>query len=83
MQIQPESTRDYLSRITMDAHICHGKPCIRSMRWPVEVILDLMLSGMTFDEIIEDHPELEYADLMACLAYARVLVSGHKIITAA
>ena len=83
MQTPPESTTDYLSRITMNADICHGKPCIRGMRWPVEVILDLMLSGMTFDEILEDHPELEHADLMACLAYAKVLVSGHQIITAA
>jgi uncharacterized protein (DUF433 family) len=38
---------------------------------------------MSFQEILEDHPELEHADLMACLAYAKVLVSGHKIITAA
>lgn len=83
MQMQSESMTAYLSRITMDANICHGKPCIRGMRWPVEVILDLMLSGMTYDEILEDHPELERDDLMACLAYARVLVSGHQIITAA
>ena len=83
MQTPPESATPYLSRITMSTDICHGKPCIRGMRWPVEVILDLMLSGMTFDEILEDHPELQYADLMACLAYAKVLVSGHQIITAA
>lgn len=83
MQTPSVPTVDYLSRITMDADICHGKPCIRGMRWPVEVILDMMLSGMSFDEILEDHPELEQADLMACLAYARVLISGHKIIIAA
>jgi len=53
------------------------------MRWPVEVILDMMLSGMSFDEILEDHPELEQADFMACLAYARMVISGHKIIIAA
>lgn len=83
MQTSIDPTIEYLSRITMDANICHGKPCIRDMRWPVEVILDMMLSGMSFQEILEDHPELEHADLMACLAYAKVLVSGHKIITAA
>jgi uncharacterized protein (DUF433 family) len=83
MQTSIDPTIEYLSRITMDANICHGKPCIRDMRWPVEFILDMMLSGMSFQEILEDHPELEHADLMACLAYAKVLVSGHKIITAA
>jgi uncharacterized protein (DUF433 family) len=83
MQTSIDPTIEYLSRITMDANICHGKPCIRDMRWPVEVVLDMMLSGMSFQEILEDHPELEHADLMACLAYAKVLVSGHKIITAA
>lgn len=68
MQTSIDPTIEYLSRITMDANICHGKPCIRDMRWPVEVILDMMLSGMSFQEILEDHPELEQADLMACLA---------------
>lgn len=68
MQTSIDPTIEYLSRITMDANICHGKPCIRDMRWPVEVILDMMLSGMSFQEILEDHPELEHADLMACLA---------------
>lgn len=83
MQSKADSTADYLSRITINPDICHGKACVRGMRWPVEVILDLMLSGMSHDEILEDHPELEHADLMACLAYAKLLVSGHQIITAA
>lgn len=46
------------------------------MRWPVEVVLDLVASGMTIDQILADHPELERADIVACLEYARVLVSG-------
>ncbi|HAL82499.1 MAG TPA: hypothetical protein DCO83_09885, partial [Mucilaginibacter sp.] len=50
---------NHLERITIDTGICHGKACIRHMRWPVEVIIDLIASGMTFDEIIADHPELE------------------------
>jgi uncharacterized protein (DUF433 family) len=73
----------YLDRITIDPEICHGKPCIRGMRWPVEVLLDMMLSEMSFEEILGDHPELEKADLLACLAYAKVLVSGKTITTAA
>ena len=41
------------------------------MRWPVEVVLDLVGSGMTMDEIIADHPELEREGIVACLHYAR------------
>jgi uncharacterized protein (DUF433 family) len=50
-----------LSRITLDVDICHGKPCVRHMRWPVDAVLDLVGSGMTMDEIIADHPESVYA----------------------
>jgi uncharacterized protein (DUF433 family) len=56
-----------LSRITLDPDICHGKPCVRHMRWPVEVVLDLVSSGMGLDEIVADHPELEREDILACL----------------
>ena len=68
-----------LERITVDSEICHGKPCVRHMRWPVEVVLDLIASGMSMDEIIGDHPELEREDIIACLKYARVLVSGESL----
>lgn len=67
-----------LERITIDAAICHGKPCVRGMRWPVEVVLDLLGSGMTQAEIIEDHPELQPEDFQACLYFARLLVSGRS-----
>jgi len=65
-----------LDRITLDPEICHGKPCVRHMRWPVEVVLDLVSSGMSSDDIVADHPELEREDITACLQYARLLVSG-------
>jgi uncharacterized protein (DUF433 family) len=61
---------ELLSRITSDPNICHGKPVVRGMRWPVQNVLELMASGMTNDEIRQDHPELEAEDLLACLAYA-------------
>lgn len=68
-----------LERITIDQNICHGKPCVRNMRWPVEVVLDLIGSGMSFEEIILDHPELEREDLLACINFARLSVSGISI----
>jgi uncharacterized protein (DUF433 family) len=57
-------------RITMDSDICFGKPCIRGMRYPVELILDLLASGMTQNEILSDYPSLEEKDISACLLFA-------------
>jgi uncharacterized protein (DUF433 family) len=59
-----------LSRITIDPAVCHGKPCVRSLRYPVEMLLDLLSSGMTNDEILADYEDLERDDLLAALAYA-------------
>ncbi|MBY0232526.1 MAG: DUF433 domain-containing protein [Gemmataceae bacterium] len=58
-----------LSRITIDPDICHGKPCVRGLRYPVETLLELLSSGMTHDEILADYPDLERDDLLAVLAY--------------
>ena len=55
-----------LNRITINQDICHGKPCIRGMRWPFEVVIDMLGSEMTIEEILDDHPELERADILAC-----------------
>jgi len=48
-----------LNRITIDPQICHGKPGVRSMHWSVEVVIDMLGAGMSTEEILEDHPELE------------------------
>lgn len=73
---------NHLERITINPLICHGKPCVRGMRWPVEVVLDMLGSGMTIAEILDDHPELEREDITACLNYAKVLLSGQLLATA-
>ncbi len=59
-----------LDRITIDPQICHGKPVIRGLRYPVETMLELMSAGMTLDEILSDYEDLEREDLLAVLAYA-------------
>lgn len=72
-----------LNRITINSEICHGKPTIRNMRYPVEMILDLLSAGMTHQEIIEDYPAIENDDIRACLAYASRLTevkSIHKVV---
>lgn len=65
-----------ISRITINPDVCHGKPTLRNMRWPVEVILDMLGSGMETSEILDDHPELEREDILASLYYAKLSISG-------
>ncbi len=67
------------NRITIDSDICHGKPCIRNMRWPVEVVLDMLGAEMSIDEILQDHPEMEREDILACLQFASKTISGRSI----
>ena len=57
-------------RITIDPDICHGKPCIRGLRYPVETILELLSSGMTIEEILADYEDLEREDILAALSFA-------------
>jgi len=68
-----------LSRITIDPAICHGKPCIRGLRYPVETLLGLLSSGMTTDEILADYEDLEREDLFAALAFAVRLVQTRRL----
>jgi uncharacterized protein (DUF433 family) len=59
-----------MQRITMDPQICHGKPCIRGLRYPVETLLELLSAGMTSAEILADYADLEQADILAALVFA-------------
>ena len=70
---------DLLKRITLNPNVCFGKPTIRNKRYPVEVILDLLSSGMTIEEILEDYPDLESEDVKACLVFAARLVKVKNI----
>jgi uncharacterized protein (DUF433 family) len=58
------------TRITIDPNICHGTPTIRGLRYPVEMILQLLSSGMTTDDILADYEDMEREDILAVLAYA-------------
>ncbi|MBC7383282.1 MAG: DUF433 domain-containing protein [Bacteroidia bacterium] len=70
---------NYLQRITIDPEICRGKACIRGMRWPVEVIMDMLGSEMSIIDITNEHPELVKEDILAALQYAKLLTSGKSI----
>lgn len=67
------------SRITVDSAICHGKPCIRGLRYPVESILEWLAAGMTVDEILSDYEDLEREDIFAALAFAARLVHVKRL----
>ncbi|MEM1134360.1 MAG: DUF433 domain-containing protein [Bacteroidota bacterium] len=72
-------------RITVNPQVCFGKPTVRNMRYPVEMLLDLLSAGMTTEEILEDYPDLESEDISACLQFAAKLIrvkSIHKVIAA-
>ncbi|MEM1211437.1 MAG: DUF433 domain-containing protein [Planctomycetota bacterium] len=68
-----------LDRITLDPDICHGKPCIRGLRYPVQTLLELLSSGMSTDDILTDYPDLERDDLLAALAYAARLTHSRRL----
>ena len=59
-----------LARITIDPTICHGKPCVRGLRYPVEMLLELLSSGMSNDQILADYEDLERDDMLAVLSFA-------------
>jgi uncharacterized protein (DUF433 family) len=70
---------NHMERITMDPETCHGKPVIRGMRYPVELILDLLSSGMTIEEILTDYEDLQREDILAALSFAARLSQIKRI----
>jgi uncharacterized protein (DUF433 family) len=66
-------------RITINPAVCHGKPTIRGLRYPVDTMLELLASGMTMEDILSDYPDLEKEDLLACIEYAAKLTQVKSI----
>ncbi|MEO0348726.1 MAG: DUF433 domain-containing protein [Cyanobacteria bacterium P01_A01_bin.15] len=74
------STKDgTLSRITFNPDILGGKPIIRGLRISVAMILELLAKGASNQEILEDYPDLEMADIYAALLYAYRLVESEEV----
>ncbi|TNC19617.1 DUF433 domain-containing protein [Amycolatopsis alkalitolerans] len=69
-----------LDRITSDPSICHGQPVIRGMRYPVENLLELLASGMSIGEILEDYPDLEQDDLLAALEFGALAAGQRRVV---
>lgn len=66
---------ELLDRITVRPEVFGGKPIIRDRRISVELILSLLGQGVPPEELLEDYPELERADIHACLAYAHAIIA--------
>lgn len=75
------TTMSRLARITTDPAVCHGQPVVRGLRYPVSMLLELMASGMTTSEILDDYPDLEHDDLLAALEYGALASGGHTVTT--
>lgn len=69
----------FYERITIDSNICHGKPCIRGLRYPVETILEWLSSGMTIEEILQDYEDLQREDILVALDFAAKLAHVKRI----
>ncbi len=66
-------SKPLLKRITLNPEICHGKPCIQDLRYPVEFLLELLRSGMTVEEILVDYDDLTDDDIQAALLYVETV----------
>ncbi len=72
---------NHLDRITIVAGLCGGRPTIRGLRMRVQDVLDLLAAGASREEILEDYPYLEDADISACLQYAARAID-HPVLAA-
>jgi len=69
-----------LNRITIDKNVCNGKPSVRRMRFTVSQMLELVASGMTSEEIINDYSYIEPDDIAACLQYASCVLNNRNML---
>jgi uncharacterized protein (DUF433 family) len=70
---------DLLERISVDPAACGGRPCIRGHRIWVSLILGLLAGGASVQEVLDEYPQLEEADVRACIAYGSWLAAGHFV----
>ena len=68
-----------LERITVDPDVCHGRPCVRGLRYPVDMILTLLSGGASHEELLSDYDDLEPDDILAALAFAARLIRVKRV----
>lgn len=70
---------DWKERLTVDPHVCHGRPCIRGTRIMVSVVLDNLAAGVPPEEILASYSALQREDIQAVLEYAAELARGRIV----
>ena len=73
------SQTSLLSRITVDPAVCHGKPCIRGLRYPVESTLEYLAGGDSVEQVLAEFPDLERDDILACLEFSRKMLAAKSV----
>lgn len=68
-----------LERITSLSDVCHGQPTVRGLRYPVQMLLELLSSGMTIEDVLGDYPDLERDDLLAALEFGALASGGRQV----
>lgn len=69
-----------LQRISLNPKICNGRPTIRNMRFTVAQLLELLASGMSYEEILADYPYIELDDIRACLLFAAKMANAQSVL---
>jgi uncharacterized protein (DUF433 family) len=73
------SSENLLTRITVDPEICHGKPCVRHLRYPVEAILEYLAGGDSTEDLLTEFPDLEREDILACHEFSRQMLAAKSV----
>ena len=73
------SNENLLSRITVDPEICHGKPCIRGLRYPVEAMLEYLAGGDSVEDLLAEFPDLQQEDILACHEFSRRMLAVKSV----
>ena len=66
-------------RISINPNICHGKPCIKGTRIPVYLILEMLEYGLSFEQVLEEYPQLIIQDIKSCLQFAKIIINNEEI----
>jgi len=73
------SSDNLLSRITVNPEICHGKPCVRGLRYPVEALLEYLAGGDSIEDLLKEFPDLEREDILACHEFSRKMLAAKSV----
>ncbi len=68
-----------LARITVDPDVCHGKPCVRGLRYPVETLLEYLAGGDSVESLLAEFPDLQREDILACHEFSRRMLAAKSV----